>query len=437
MGQQNITDQKFSPSELKTDLEFLKQKIFNVHANPYNELTHDSYEKVFDSINSKITVSLSVTDFFKLIRPVVSYLSDEHSAITLPKQLSISNNNPIFLPFAIKQAGNHYVIDTIFEDRIDLQSGDVIESVNQISIQQAVANCEPYTTGFPNQRKEKAIKQFGYLFPLAYPMQSNFKIRKKNGQEISMQGTTAKNWLSYLNKLSGENIICEPVLTYRKYDTYGYINACSFNVTNNKNIAYFEGVIDSIFAEVKKDNVRSLIIDISKNRGGNSAVGDLLINHFYNKPYKDYQCNWKRSNDYLNLMKSWKIENKEYEQTKAGDILHYNSEVIEPAKNSNFFMGKVYILVGSGTFSSAIQFATIVKDNSMAAIIGQVPEDGHPNHFGEMYSTELPNTKINLRFGVKEWIRPAGKTPQNILTPEILFKLSENYTIAEIISNLK
>ncbi|SFQ30642.1 hypothetical protein SAMN05444277_108143 [Parafilimonas terrae] len=38
-GQQNVADKKFSAPELKQDIAFLKQQIFNVHTNPYSELT--------------------------------------------------------------------------------------------------------------------------------------------------------------------------------------------------------------------------------------------------------------------------------------------------------------------------------------------------------------------------------------------------------------
>lgn len=426
LAQQNISYKKYSPAALRTDVAFLKQQVFNVHANPYSELTHSNYEKVFDSINGAIKDSLNLIQFFKLIKPAVSYLSDEHSAITLPeKQSYVLNGNAVFLPFAIKKAGNSFVVDTVFENNTELKSGDVILSVNQMSISQAIANCERYTTGFPNQRKEKAIKQFGYLIALAYPFENNFRIKKQNGQEILLNGITEKSWLDYINKVNGEDQVCEQSISYTKYKDYGIINACSFNVTKIKSLEYFEKVIDSIFTKIKIDNNKALIIDVSKNSGGNSAVGDLLINHFYDKPYKKYQCNWKRSDEYLSLMKSWGFENEQYQKIKVGEILHYNSETIEPVKKNNLFTGSVYVLVGRGTFSSAIQFATVVKDNSIAKIIGQEPENGHPNHFGEMYSTELPNTRINVRFGVKQWIRPSGKLTENRLVPDIILNRSD------------
>ncbi len=90
-------------------------------------------------------------------------------------------------------------------------------------------------------------------------------------------------------------------------------------------------------------------------------------------------------------------------------------------------------MVGAATFSSAMLFATIIKDNHIATIIGQTPENGHPNGFGELYNTTLPNTKIDLRFGVKEWIRPAGKVGENVLRPDVLLSDAQMASVSAIV----
>ena len=92
------------------------------------------------------------------------------------------------------------------------------------------------------------------------------------------------------------------------------------------------------------------------------------------------------------------------------------------------------MVIGNGTFSSAIMFATIVKDNKMATLIGQIPKGGHPSHFGELYGTRLPNTQIAIRFGVKEWIRPLGNQLKNVLTPDVELK---EVSITEVIKKLR
>ncbi len=90
----------------------------------------------------------------------------------------------------------------------------------------------------------------------------------------------------------------------------------------------------------------------------------------------------------------------------------------------------------AANISSAIMFATIVNDNKMATLIGQSPRDGHPTHFGELYSTRTPNTQLPMRFGVKEWIRPAGKDKENRLTPAITMPVTVPLNVQDIISRV-
>lgn len=61
----------------------------------------------------------------------------------------------------------------------------------------------------------------------------------------------------------------------------------------------------------------------------------------------------------------------------------------------------------ASTFSSAIMFATMIKDNQVATLVGQIPDNGHPNHFGEMYGAKPP-CRFTTAIRGKEWIRPSG-----------------------------
>ncbi|BAV05210.1 Peptidase family S41 [Filimonas lacunae] len=209
-------------------------------------------------------------------------------------------------------------------------------------------------------------------------------------------------------------------LRYAVYGKTGYLYAGSFDSWSQQETARYGAVLDSIFYQIHLDKLNKLVIDVSENSGGNSALGEMIIEHFYTKPYLDYSCNWRRSDEYARLLDSWGFKPEErYMQLSPGKILHLPSDTIRPAPGAYTFNGKVYVMVGDGTFSSAIIFATLVKDNHLATLIGTTPASGHPTHFGELYNTTTPVLKLQLRFGVKEWIRPAGTGGENVLKPDI------------------
>jgi hypothetical protein len=114
---QSVFSKKYSPQQLKQDLDFLKQQLFNAHADPFTELSKTQYENLFDSIGSKITDSADITTFYKLIKPVFANLSDEHSAISIDTtQLNNTyKNGTVFLPFTLVKQGNGFLIDHIFQ----------------------------------------------------------------------------------------------------------------------------------------------------------------------------------------------------------------------------------------------------------------------------------------------------------------------------------
>lgn len=234
---------------------------------------------------------------------------------------------------------------------------------------------------------------------------------------------------------------CPERVGYQAYGNTGYLNACSFDTkpTGPYSMAVIQARIDSIFQLLQATGIRRLIIDVSNNEGGNSAVGDYLIACISDKPYKDYQCNWKRSLEYQKLYESWGLKNELYANTPIGNVLHFAPDTVQPVKVPYPFSGKVLVLVGKATFSSAMQFATLVKDNGIAPLAGQIPAYGHPSGFGELFNTRLPNTGFELRFGVKEWIRPAGKRKgdDNLLHPDITLTTADMQDVHQVIRKTK
>lgn len=436
--QSAISQTLLSPTQQKEDIEFLKKQLFDAHADPFTEITQKQYTRVFDSLEQKITTPVDATSFLKLIKPGISWLSDEHAGFDLDtaKLSPEYRTAPIFPPFTLKKQGKVFVVDQLLISNTGLKSGDIISQVNNMPISILIERCTHYSTGFPGQRYQTALAQFGYLYTWsADSATQHFSIRTGKNKAVIISGVNFKTWYSYRISHAGAAQDCPQMISYTRFGNAGYINSCSFMTHSDKQVDSLTKVIDALFAQAKSDGVKYLFIDVSKNGGGNSQIGDIIINDFYAGPYLGYQCNWRRSDEYLKLIRSWGMNDSAYAAKPAGSIIHLDAEQNTPSvDNPNRFNGKVYIIVGNGTFSSAMMFATIIKDNHIATLIGQTPENGHPDHFGEVYNTVLPNSKIGLRFGVKEWIRPAGKLPDNNLRPDVNIDL--NKSIEELIKQV-
>ena len=418
---QSVSEKRYSKKQLQEDLVYIKQQLFNVHISPFNELTKEKYEQLFDRIDGQLKDSLTAIDFLKLVKPAIAYLSDEHANISISQKMlpDIYQKEAVFFPLILSKHGSSYIISKALSGQTDLQ-GKTITQVDGVSIENALGKCAQYSSGYPDQRKEKALTLFGYLYTYSIPTAQNQFTITAAGRTIKLEGVTVQTWLDEMDKQTGWNNASNEVISYQKINDAGYVNACSFSVSDKK-MDSLKNRLDNIFDQIKKDNLKYLFVDVSKNSGGNSAVGNVLIDYFYDKSYGTYRCDWKKSEDYLKLLKSWGGNpGDQYINAADGEVLHFSSDTVDAAANPYRFKGKVFVIVGNGTFSSAIMFATMIKDNHIATLAGEIPVNGHPNHFGEMYNTKLPNTKIDLRFGVKEWIRPSGEKADNKLRPDIL-----------------
>jgi hypothetical protein len=79
--------------------------------------------------------------------------------------------------------------------------------------------------------------------------------------------------------------------------------------------------------------------------------------------------------------------------------------------------GRIFVLVGRRTFSSAILNALDLKKETPAVFAGE-PTGGKPNHFGEVQMFQLPNSKLSVTYSVKSF-KVIEDDPDS-LYPEIL-----------------
>jgi C-terminal processing protease CtpA/Prc len=317
-----------STAALQEDFQFIREQLFNVHANPFSQLTRERYETYLDSLVTDLNRPMSIANFQRKASLALIPLGDEHAAVSI-RNLSAQKKAP------------------------------------------------------------------------------------------SWADSVATN------------------ISYQRLGNIGYIFARSFATRGSRDLPVYERCIDSIFAVIRRDRVTRLVIDVSSNDGGASAVGNMIIKHIFQKPYRNYSMSWKRSEAYLAKLTSWGFRDDSYQKAAPGEMLHFPSGTVVPDRVPHPFEGKVIVVIGPETFSSAIMFATLVQDNNMATLAGESPVNGHPTHFGEMYSTSLPNSQLELRFGVKEWVRPAGRGKENKLLPDIPCKLPINGDRTVVIKQLE
>lgn len=163
----------------------------------------------------------------------------------------------------------------------------------------------------------------------------------------------------------------------------------------NYNDAYFNK-LKEFFNSVFENDIRTIIVDLRSNGGGNSGVVNAFIEYLDIDSYKNYSTDVR----FGNFLIKWK------------------PNTLENNKKSKTFDGDIYVLTSSRTFSSANMFGTYLSDNKLATIVGET-SGNMPSSYGDVLSFQLPNSKLCLGMSYKIFHRPDTTRDEEPLTPDI------------------
>ncbi len=216
--------------------------------------------------------------------------------------------------------------------------------------------------------------------------------------------------------------------------------ALAFLKKETKNARNFGLTLQSLFNEINNNNIENLIIDLRYNKGGDERLGKQLIWYLTNS------TNIKGFTDYLMVSDYFKIQikddykkyNKLYQQKYNQPIPNgeinltkefYNHPYFYDITKENSpylldnsipkFKGKVYVIIGTNTFSAAQVLATTIADNNLATLIGE-PTGNKPTSQTGASAFKLPNTKKIIFISYTFMERPnKEKNDINSLYPDI------------------
>lgn len=148
----------------------------------------------------------------------------------------------------------------------------------------------------------------------------------------------------------------------------------------------YKSILNQLVDICAEKNITVLILDLSKNMGGNSAVIDEFIRYTNIDMYRRYE------------MINYSKENPEY-ITKRTDL-------IKNIRHEKCFDVEIQCHVSHDTFSSARTFAVTLKDNGIVTKISGMPTGGKPNSFGMPQRFKTPNYQVPFRVSRCLFLRP-------------------------------
>lgn len=144
----------------------------------------------------------------------------------------------------------------------------------------------------------------------------------------------------------------------------------------------YYSVLSAFFNEVHEKSIKNVAVDLRGNGGGHSGVANAFLQYINVDTY----VSWDSSVRYGPLL--WKNENI----------------VVNNLKKDPVFSGELYVITNVYSYSSAMDFAMLIKDNNLGHIIGE-PSGNSPDSYGDNVYFQMPNSKLYFTVSHKKWYR--------------------------------
>lgn len=427
----------FYPSQLKEEIDVLKEALTTLHPGLYRYNTKQQIETLFSDLYNKAKKPLNEKDFYLLLAKFTAKIGCGHTYLN---PLNLEENIPAFympkkvLPFCFALIDRKFIITHNLSKDTNLVKGTEISKINGIPVTQIIDSLLQVSRADGKNALGKKLsnielvpEQVGKynLIDIFLPL-----FFKTINDEFIIEAKTIDNRV-FISKISGISTVQRAAI-YRKRSGIIPKGENSLKITMlNDSTCYFkigtfsffgEGnpftkTIDSLFSVLANNQrVKNLILDIRTNEGGSTDARNSLLKYILPKNFiaKDYQERPfysflevpKRLIPFLNTWDDSFFDPKPDSIYKKNEFGFYEDQSVDPERRKNFedfalspnsFKGNIFLMTSPVNSSAAFEFAWVFKQYKAGTIIGTKTGGTKQGlNGGRFFFLRLPYTRIEI-----------------------------------------
>lgn len=372
-----------SREQAEFDINSLVNTLSQVHPDIFSVCRQ---EDLFRAVNNAIATlpdSVSTMELFGKAAPIVAMIGDGHTNLVFPYD-EVFTKELKRMPMWVDVLTDKSIVCRSSLDSI-IPRGAEILSINGVSAEEMIGTMLPYVAGEREHTKLSRVDgSFAALRHMLYPADS-FDIEylpagEKRVKKVTYPATDFAE-LKRRSPALPANEVAEPY---------------TFTIDRKRNVAIMdfrqftgldkiEAFADSMFGELRKHHIGNLIIDLRRNSGGNSRVGDVLLRYISPEPFVQME---------KALVRITPMTHKLMNNSDIAPIFAFHEttedQYIKPRTQAEgHYDGNVYLLTSNRTFSSAASFSWAFKECGMGKVVGE--ETGGMNvAYGDVLAFQLP-----------------------------------------------
>jgi hypothetical protein len=411
----------FTPAEIAADLEYLFALLEEVHPDPYRDVSRESIGERRAALLAGLDRSITRCELQPRLAELVAALGDGHTSVHPPEEFwRDAGGAGSCFPIDVRWDGSALWVRRTAVGTPDgaLGPGARLLEIGGRSAEDLVHTFLARQSGESEAWRTAGVEVNFPTHLWLEGIQPPFRVRvacaldKSNVFEMDLSGMPWGSVARGEAPASGEEWRLE-----RRADGVAVLTLD----TLARNPGDFEEFLKSTFTALASEPPPALVIDLRRNGGGDSRLGDELLQYLSDRPWRQAaRKEWKVSAPMKRNLKlhlpAWirwlplqyvHPMGRKIWGTPEGEVATFEWERVDPREEPLRYRGPLAWLIGPLTFSSAMGLAAGAQDCRRGLLVGS-ETGGIANGFGEVLPFRLPNTQLGLQVSTASFVRSDG-----------------------------
>lgn len=410
-------DRQWAKAALAADFAHLLEVAEAVHPDLYAATPRADVQAAVARELAALPAACMRLQFQPAVARVVALLGDAHSQVPVPSEEwnRFLDDGGRVLPYDVEVRDGRLFVTAVHEAAGPVAVGDELLAIGGRTSRELVASYRAMRSGsdaFVFAGLARGLRSHLWQLGVMTPFAVEFAGGDGVPRTVQREGLTRPEIGRALAQIA-------PPAPYRFERLAGDVGYLDFRSMRDADA--FAALLASSLQAMQEWPARGLVVDLRHNGGGDSSLGDLLLAHLTDRPYRmAARKEWRASAPYRAYLKqrvrAWvrwlplhyfSSFGREFFGVPEGSLVVSEVAAAVHERREPRYDGPVAFLIGPGTFSSAMMLADAVRHGRLGRLFG-APTGGSPNGFGELYPFDLPNTRLLVTVSSARFVGASG-----------------------------
>lgn len=430
-------DESFSRKKMAKDLQIFKNIRMEANSGLYKYRSKLEIDSIYTWAENQIKKISTYREFYNLICKLTDFEGSLHNDTELPEKYknSLRTEQAGYFPYAIKWVDGKWLLN---QKVAEIPLGAELININQRPINKIIEDLYKYytTDGVNKTGKRIGINyHFSKYYRINFGLENKFEVRYKlpSSQEVKTVTLASVSYTQYYTNV--QNRYSKPFdhVNYTDWDeneiyrfgitqdSIGILTIHSFSMGNKYAAEHkrYISFLDSVFADIKRQKIKDLIVDVRYNGGGTDPNDLVTYSYLAQRSFQENTQAWISFRKvpmiryaYTNIPRflrplGVRKYNRDFQEEFPLEIdgkFFQDSTSEDHAirkPNRNAFTGNIYLLISPRLASAGSLFAAMVTGNKNSITIGEEAMGGYYGHNGHSsLGYILPKSGLGTFFSV-------------------------------------